>query len=79
MNRLVVKSRIGADGVLQLNVPVGAAEANRDVQVTIEPAPRASMTQEEWRVWVNEMAGSVTDPTFRRHDQGELEQREALP
>jgi hypothetical protein len=39
MTRMVLKSRVGADGVLQLNIPVGAGEANREVQVTIESEP----------------------------------------
>ena len=78
MTRIVLKSRVGADGVLQLSVPVGAGEANREVQVTIEAGPM-TMSQEEWRQWVEKMAGSIADPTFRRHDQGEYEQREELP
>jgi len=77
MTRIVLKSKVGADGVLQLNVPVGPAEANREVQVTIESEP-AAMSQEEWRQWVEKMAGSITDPTFHRHEQGEYERREEL-
>jgi hypothetical protein len=79
MQRVVVKSRIGADGVLHMTVPVGAASANQDVQVTIEPAGPPPMTQEEWRAFVLSMAGSITDPTFMRHEQGEYERREELP
>jgi hypothetical protein len=78
MTRIVLKSKVGADGVLQLSVPVGPNEANREVQVTIESGP-LTMSQEEWRQWVEKMAGSIPDPTFRRHEQGEFEQREELP
>jgi hypothetical protein len=78
MNRMIVNSRVGADGVLNVSVPVGPNEANREVQVTIEPAPLANMTQDEWRKWVEATAGCVPDPSFRRHDQGEYEEREAL-
>jgi hypothetical protein len=77
MNRMIVKSRVGADGVLHVTVPVGEADANREVQVTVEPLPPA-MTQEEWRNWVLATAGSISDPTFQRHEQGEYEQREEL-
>ena len=45
MNRMIVKSRIGADGVLNVTVPVGSNEANREVLVTIEPAPLATTTE----------------------------------
>ena len=64
MNRLVVKSRVGPDGVLRVTLPVGADNADQDVQVTVEPlTPGKPMTQEEWKAWVESMAGSITDPT----------------
>lgn len=55
MTRMVIQSRVGADGVLHLDVPVGAGAAEQDVQVTIEPVKKP-MTQEEWRQWVLSMA-----------------------
>jgi uncharacterized protein (DUF433 family) len=70
MNRIVMHSRIGADGVLQLAVPIGLAEADREVEVTIEPAaPKrdAGGEREEWEQFVHETAGAW---------QGELEPRE---
>jgi hypothetical protein len=70
MIRMIVKSRVGEEGVLHVTVPLGPAEANRDVQLTIESASTESMTQEEWRKLVMSMAGSISDPTFRRHEQG---------
>src|SRR5579871_2659441 len=33
MNRMVVNSRIGSDGVLHVTVPVGRADADREVRV----------------------------------------------
>jgi hypothetical protein len=47
MNRIVVHSRVGADGVLQLAVPLGVAEADREVEVTIEPAAPEQTTGSE--------------------------------
>ena len=81
MNRMVLHSRVGADGVLHINVQIGKEDANRDVQVTIDPIRAGSppMTQEEWRQFVMATAGSITDPSFVRHDQGEYERREELP
>lgn len=76
---MVVHSRVGADGVLHLTVPIGTAEADKEVQVTIDPVSTPTMTQEEWRRFVLSTAGSITDPTFMRHDQGEYERREELP
>jgi hypothetical protein len=65
--------------VLHVTVPVSPADANREVQVTIDPVGPLSMTAEEWRSFVLSTAGSITDPTFLHHEQGEYEQREELP
>lgn len=81
MNRMVLQSRVGSDGVLQITVPMGKEDADREVQVTIDPARAGppSMTQEEWRDFILTTAGSITDASFVRHDQGEYEGREELP
>ena len=81
MTRMVIHSRIGADGVLHITVPMGKEDADREVQVTIDPAPVGppQMRQEEWRAFVLSTAGSITDPSFVRHEQGEYEEREELP
>ena len=36
MTKMVVKSRVGSDGVLRLSVPLGHGEKDREVTVTIE-------------------------------------------
>lgn len=59
MKSMILKSKVGADGVLHLSVPLGRALADSAVQVTIEPVTNAtSMTQQEWSAWVDSMAGS---------------------
>ena len=81
MNRMVLQSRVGSDGVLQITVPLGKEDADREVQVTIDPVRGGppSMTQEEWRDFILTKAGSITDASFVLHDQGVYEQREELP
>lgn len=79
MNRMIIRSRVDSDGVLRVNVPVGAAEADREMQVTIEPLVRPATTQQEWEEFVASTAGSITDPTFVRHEQGDYEHREEWP
>ncbi len=37
MDRIIVRSKLNSDGVLHLDLPVGKADADRDVQVTVEP------------------------------------------
>lgn len=78
MNRITVKSRIGADGVLHVTVPVSPADANREVQVTIEPTSPASKTQQEYWDFLDTTAGAWQGD-FERPDQGEYEEREELP
>ncbi len=68
MNRIVLHSRVGGDGMLQLAVPIGEADANREVQVTIDPIGPPAMSQDEWRQFVLKMAGSITDSSFARHE-----------
>jgi len=41
---MILSARVGADGVL--HVPLGQAEANREVRVTIEPGVPSSKVQE---------------------------------
>lgn len=78
MNRIVVKSTIGGDGVLHLDLPIGPDEAHAEVQVTVEPVAPQPMTPNQWRAWVQSMAGSVTDPMFERPPQGSYETRDPL-
>jgi len=49
MNRMVVKSTVSSDGILHLALPIGIEEANKEVQVTVEPVHSTPMSQEEWR------------------------------
>ena len=79
MNRMVIHSRVGADGILNISLPIGKADADREVQVTVDPVGSSPMTQEEWRNFVLATAGSLADPSFVRHEQGEYERREQLP
>jgi hypothetical protein len=78
MNRMVVKSTVSSDGILHLALPVGMEEANREVQVTVEPVLPAPMSQEEWRKLVL-ATGGKWQGEFERPEQGAYEEREPLP
>jgi hypothetical protein len=60
-----------------LDVPIGIENANQPVRVVIE-ATRKLLTQAEWSEFVSSMAGSITDPTFKRPPQLPIEVRESL-
>ena len=74
-----IKSRVGADGVLLISLPLGLGEANREVKVLVEPTdasmPPSPPSREEWREFVDSMAGCISNSTFQRPDQGEYERR----
>jgi len=66
-----------------LSVPVGMAEANREVKVVVEsikPALKkaSEMTQEEWKKFIAETAGSWRGE-LERPEQGEFETRDQWP
>ncbi len=65
MTLIHTRLRVKPDGTIV--VPVGTAEAGRDVIVTVEPAP-PNMTRDEWIAAVNKSAGSIQDPTFTAPD-----------
>jgi hypothetical protein len=77
MDRMVVKSTVSGDGILHLVIPVGIESANKEVQVTVEPAPPVPMSQEEWQELVLSTGGKWQGD-FERPEQGEYEQREPL-
>jgi hypothetical protein len=82
MNKLVLTSRVGADGVLNVVVPLSPEDANKTVRVIVESldAPAGPATSpEEWLKFIESTAGKITDPTFVRHPQGEYEQRDPWP
>jgi hypothetical protein len=77
MNRIVVKSRVSRDGILHLDLPVGQAEADKEVQVTVEPVSPSQMSPEEWHQFILSTAGKWQGE-FERPEQGEYEEREPL-
>ena len=64
---IVLTSKSGPDGKLHLEIPVDRPGAEFEVEITVRPKP--PITPEEWRVWVQGMAGTITDPTFERPQQ----------
>jgi hypothetical protein len=72
--------KAGDDGVLHLDIPVGAPNGEFEVVVILQPKASAtkSLMPEDlgWPAsFIEQTAGSIQDPTFRRHDQGEFEKR----
>ena len=77
MNRMTLNSRVGADGILNVSVPVGVTEANRPVQVTIEPITEESNGAADYGAWLERLSGRWQGD-FIRGDEGAFESREPL-
>jgi hypothetical protein len=78
MNRIILNSKVSSDGTLRFSLPLGMAEADHEVRVTVEPvATHAATSQSEWEAWVDAMAGSWQGD-FERPPQADYEQRETL-
>ena len=76
MTRMTLTARVGSDGVL--HVPLGSAEANQDVRVTIEPSTDSgAKTHQQYLDFLQATAGAWQGD-FKRPDQGEFEVRDAL-
>jgi hypothetical protein len=77
MSAIIGIFKVDADG--NVVIPVGSERAGSEVEVRINSLEESEsldrLTDDEWRRRVAETAGSVTDPTFRRHDQGRFEHR----
>jgi hypothetical protein len=71
-----MKSRVSADGVLRVTVPVGVAEADREMQVTIEPVASTAISQ-EYLDFLQTTAGAWQGD-FERPEQGEYEERDSF-
>jgi hypothetical protein len=77
MQRLIVKSRVGGDGVLRVIVPVGEADADQEVQLTIEPLSAPVQSHQEYLDFLQATAGAWQGD-FERPEQGEYEERDPL-
>jgi hypothetical protein len=80
MQTIQTMSHVGPDGVLNLSVPVQVANADVQITMVVETvvASPDDKDREEWQRFVAETAGSIQDPTFFRHEQGEYEIREPM-
>ncbi len=77
MQRLIVKSKVDRDGILRVTLPIGEAEADREVQLTIDPIFPPSETSKDYLDFLEATAGTWQGD-FERPQQGEYETRDAF-
>jgi hypothetical protein len=77
MDTVRITSVVGSDGVLQFTLPLDPSDANREVQITVEPVQPARMSAQDWRNRVLDTAGKWQGE-FERPDAGDYEVREPM-
>lgn len=84
MQSIKVRSYVGSDGILQLQLPIDLKDTDLEVTVTIRPiAPKLDRNLGVELGWSEgffaETAGALADDdSFFRHPQGEYEIKEPL-
>jgi hypothetical protein len=87
MQSMTLRSRVGRDGILRLEVPVGLADADTEVMVIVQPLnPPADKAPEDrspealgWPPGFFEQTfGCLRDELLVREPQGEYETRDEL-
>ena len=80
MTRIVVHSKVGPDGVLHVDLPLGSSGANREVRVIVEEVAEKSTASngQDWNDFIRSTAGAWQGE-FERPAQGEPETRDELP
>ena len=79
-NNIQFQSRVGDDGVLNVQLNLGRAEAKKDVKITIEPVKSAAEQPMaiSWSEFVERTYGSCAGLGLERPEQGCFELREPI-
>ena len=77
MSPIVLRSRVGQDGMLRIVVPIGSAEATRPMQVTIESIPTEAKSSMNYIKWLDQIAGQWQGE-FESLPPADFEQRDSF-
>jgi hypothetical protein len=76
MQSIKLRSHVGSDGVLHLDIPTGMTDSEIEVTVTIQ---RVTPTERGWMPgFFEEVIGGWVGEPLERPEQGEYETRETL-
>ena len=78
METIKMQSRVGKDGILRLEVPIGVANADLEVLVVVQPIAQTNEDHAEWLAFIERTAGSLADDPVDRPPQGDYETREPI-
>ncbi len=76
MRSILIKSRVGKDGKLHLDVPSDLAGSEVEVMVIVQPVAPPSTGQPPWsHDFFEEVVGGWQGEPLRRESEGEFESR----
>jgi hypothetical protein len=83
MESIKIRQRVGQDGILHLNIPVGMQDKEVEVMVIYQSLEIATATKTpEDLGWTSgffeQTAGCLADDPIQRYPQGEFEEREPI-
>ncbi len=83
METIKIRQRVGQDGILHLNIPVGMQDKEVEVMVIYQSIEilTAAKTPEDlgWTPgFFEQTAGCLADDPIQRYPQGEFEKREGI-
>jgi hypothetical protein len=79
METIKLKTYVGSDGILKLEVPVGVSNRDLEVVVVLQPLVNLSVDELGWPIgYFEETYGSLADYPIERGDQGIPEIRDAI-
>ena len=82
MRSILIRSRVGADGILHLDVPSGLADTDVEVTVILQPVNQPAPGRTEELGWSSgffeSVVGSWQGEPLTRECEGECEEREKL-
>lgn len=82
MQNITLRSHVGKDGILHLDIPVGLTDAELEVTVSVQPVSPSEVDSPQGKGWppgfFEETFGSLRDEPLEREPQGKLQEREPL-
>jgi len=82
MRSILIRSRVGADGILHLDVPSDLAETDVEVMVILQPVSQPDLGRAGELAWppgfFENVVGGWQGERLERDFQGEYEERERM-
>ncbi|TVP57050.1 MAG: hypothetical protein EA343_23040 [Nodularia sp. (in: Bacteria)] len=83
MKTIKLRSQVGEDGILHLDIPVDIKAGELEITVTFESVKKDFLDEEdlgslEWQNFIDKTYGCLADDPLIRYPQGEYEEREPI-